>query len=107
MATRQPERFFYFGQAILELKFGKKVARKAWRSNTNIATSAPFLIFVPGSITAIQADRPLGQALPGMVGKQMAYSPHIDIVEDRYSTVRVWTPQQVDLLALDWYVVMH
>jgi hypothetical protein len=63
----------------------------------------PHLVWVPGSTITVTADRPLGQALPHLIGRQVGYRDHIDRI-DPYDVVGPWTPSQEDLLTADWTV---
>jgi len=85
-----------FGEMLYHLQSrpGMRAARPGW---TDV------LVFVPGSTITVTADRPLGQALPTLVGRQVRYHDHLDLV-DVNGNVHPWTPQHDDLLALDWRV---
>ncbi len=87
-----------FGQAIEALKAGKQVAREGWNGK------GMFLILVPGSTIPISADRPLGKALPEMIGKPVEYQPHIDMWTAQ-GTLVPWLASQSDVLAEDWMEV--
>lgn len=87
-----------FGQAIEALKAGKQVTREGWNGK------GMWLILIPGSTIPISADRPLGKALPEMVGKPIEYRPHIDMWTANGELVP-WTASQSDVLTEDWMVV--
>lgn len=83
-----------FGTALRALKSRQTVRRANWPDGT-------FLVWVPGSTFPVDAQRPLGRALPGMVGETMNYGAHIDKVRPG-ARMEPWTPSQEAILALDW-----
>lgn len=87
-----------FGDALLALRQGKRVAREGWNG------ADQWLILVPGSTITVEADRPLGKAAPELVGQQVRYAPHVDIFATG-GRLFPWTPSQSDQLAGDWMVV--
>lgn len=82
-----------FSVALDRLLDGERVRRAAWAPDT-------WLVLVPGSRVVVDADRPLGQALPDWVGHRLTYSSHVDLVSP--DLVMPWVPTQLDLLAADW-----
>ena len=84
-----------FGQALDELLYGNKIARRGWNGQNM------FLYFVPGSV--FQVNRP---PLLGIYpdGTEITYRPHIDMKTVDGSCVP-WVASQTDILADDWYVV--
>lgn len=87
-----------FGQALQALRNGARVARHGWNGRRM------FVVLVPGSTITVAEDRPLGQALPHLVGTPVDYRPHLDmwtVDED----IVPWVASQTDLLAEDWTVV--
>jgi hypothetical protein len=86
-----------FGEMLPQLRGrpGMRAARTGWYQQV--------LVFVPGSTITVTADRPLGQALPTLVGTEVRYHDHLDTV-DLHGNVEVWTPTQGDVLAHDWHV---
>jgi hypothetical protein len=84
-----------FSRALADLLSGSRIARAGWPPGR-------FLIIVPGSIIEVGADRPLGRAAPHLVGTELGYQPHIDVVDTATSRVEVWSPGNFDLLATDW-----
>lgn len=87
-----------FGQVLHGLQRGVAFARQGWNGK------GQFIFHVPGSAIRVEADRPLGIAMPDMVGRGVAYLPHIDIMTTR-GTVVPWFASQTDVLATDWYRV--
>lgn len=85
-----------FGDALRALKAGKRVGRASWQETT-------WLVLVPGSNITVDADRPLGQAAPHLVGGPVAYRPHIDKMREG-DGMEPWIPSQAALLAEDWEV---
>ena len=85
-----------FGQAIINLKAGKRVARAGWNGK------GMFLFLVPGSRITVSEGRPLAAVFP--VGAEVDYLPHIDMktADDK---VVPWLASQTDVLAEDWTVV--
>lgn len=91
-----------FGQALETLKEGGRVTRSAWVLDP--VPGFPFVYLVPGSRFTVEAERPMGQAAPELVGKTVDYSPHIDIMSAEHQS-QPWTPTTADLLAEDWITV--
>lgn len=85
-----------FGEALRALKDGKRVARRWWGNSV-------WLVLVPGSTIIVDADRPLGQAAPHLVGQRVEYQPHIDKVREG-DGMEPWVPTHGALLADDWEV---
>ncbi len=85
-----------FGQALEELKNGKKVAREGWNGKDM------FLFLVPGS--KFQVNRP---PLLGIYpeGTEVEYHAHIDM-KTAQGYVVPWLSSQVDLLSEDWTLVL-
>lgn len=84
-----------FGDAVAELKAGKKVARAGWNGK------GMFLFLVPGSTFKVNRPPLLG-IYPE--GHEVNYCPHIDMktADDR---VVPWLASQTDVLAEDWRIV--
>lgn len=83
-----------FDEVLPMIRAGEPVRRKAW-------VNARFLLLVPGSTILITADRPLGQAAPGWVGRHIKYAPHIDVMLHD-GTLAPWSAPSAELLADDW-----
>ena len=75
-----------FGQAIEELKKGKKVARKGWNGK------GMFIYLTFGS----QCDEKI---------LKKKINPHIDMKSSDDSIVIGWLASQTDMLSEDWYIV--
>jgi hypothetical protein len=87
-----------FGQALEQLKSGKRVSRAGWNGK------GMWLVLVPGSTIPVAVDRPLGIAAPELVGSDLVYQPHVDMFTAA-GTVVPWLASQSDLLAEDWATV--
>jgi hypothetical protein len=87
-----------FADALKALRDGKRVSRYDWAN-----TPQGWLILVPGSEITVEAERPLGKAVPDLVGNAVTYTPHIDMYS-YHGELGPWTPTQADLLANDWNV---
>lgn len=87
-----------FGEALVALKAGNRVARAGWNGK------GMFLILVPGSTFPVTADRPFGKAAPELIGKTVNYRPHIDMFTADGEFVP-WLASQSDLLVEDWEIV--
>lgn len=87
-----------FPQALKVLRDGGRVARHGWNGK------GMWLVLIPGSTFVVESGRPLGQAAPYLVGKQIEYGPHIDI-KGPDDVIRPWEASSRDLLWSDWYVV--
>ena len=86
---------FGFGKALDVLRDGDAVTRLGW----NAPRQSVFL--VPGSTIEVAADRPLGKALPFLVGESVEYRPHIDL-RTANGEIVTWQPTISDVLADDW-----
>lgn len=84
-----------FGMALSLLRNGERVAREGWNGRDM------FIFLVPGSTITVVPDRPLGRAMPRLVGTQIEYCSHIDMKTADGSLVP-WVASQTDLLATDW-----
>lgn len=84
-----------FGDALVQLKKGEKVARQGWNGR------GMFLFLVNGS--TFEVNRP---PLLGIYkeGTKIDYRSHIDMKTVDGSIVP-WVASQTDMLAEDWYVV--
>ena len=84
-----------FGEALLALKTGEKVARSGWNGK------GMFLFLVAGSTFKVSRPPLLG-IFPE--GTEVNYLPHIDMktADDK---VVPWLASQTDMLAEDWAVV--
>lgn len=87
------------GWAVKQLQNGNKVQRAGWNGK------GMFLLLIPGSTFTIDAERPMGKALPSRVGQQVNYLPHVDMYTAQGDFVP-WLCSQTDLLALDWELVV-
>lgn len=86
------------GEAMLALKGGDAIARDIWMRRFMI-------VLAPGSRVTVEADRPLGVALPEVVGEAVDYAPHIDMFDKEQGRMTPWTPTAFDLLADDFRIV--
>ena len=84
-----------FSQALVQIKNGRKVARKGWNGKEM------FLFLVQGS--TFQVNRP---PLLGIYpeGTTISYRPHIDMKTVNGEVVP-WVASQSDLLEDDWFIV--
>ena len=84
-----------FGDALMLLKSGQKVARLGWNGK------GMFLSLVAGS--AFKANRP---PLLGIYpeGTEINYCPHIDM-RTADGKIVPWLASQTDVLAEDWVIV--
>lgn len=87
----------HFSEAVARMRDGYAVRRPHFHPEA-------VLVFVPGSEIVVNDDRPLGQALPHLVGATLRYAEHVDIVT-RGQVVHVWQPTQADVMAEDWVLV--
>ena len=84
-----------FGDALLLLKSGKKVARLGWNGK------GMFLFLVPGSVFKVNRPPLLG-IYPE--GTEINYCPHIDM-RTADGKIVPWLASQTDVLAEDWVIV--
>lgn len=89
---------FDFGTALTALRAGERVGRQGWNGK------GMFLVLVPGSDITVSSGRPLGDAAPELVGRTVAYRPHIDM-KTVDNEIVPWVASQSDLLADDWFTV--
>ena len=84
-----------FGQALILLKCGAKVARSGWNGKDM------FLFLVPGSRFKVNRAPLLG-IYPE--GTEIEYCPHIDMrtADDK---IVPWLASQTDVLAEDWVLL--
>lgn len=87
-----------FSSALHAVKSGKRVGRAGWNGK------GMWLLLIPGSRFRVEAERPMGQAAPEMVGALVDYRPHIDLYTADAQFVP-WCATQSDLLAEDWEIV--
>jgi hypothetical protein len=84
-----------FGEAIRELKAGKKVCRAGWNGK------GMFLFLVPGSKFKVNRAPLLGIYEEGT---EIEYHAHIDM-KTAQGYVVPWLPSQSDMLSDDWMLV--
>ena len=84
-----------FGDALILLKSGKKVARLGWNGK------GMFLFLVPGSVFKVNRPPLLG-IYPE--GTEINYCPHIDM-RTADGKIVPWLASQTDVLAEDWVIV--
>jgi hypothetical protein len=87
--------YFDFGQALNELRIGKKVQRAGWNGK------GMFLFLVPGSKFQVNRLPLLGIYPEGTV---IDYLPHIDM-KTATGEIVPWLASQTDVLAYDWEIV--
>lgn len=81
-----------FGQALDELKAGKRLQREGWNGK------GMFIFLVPGSTFSVNRAPLLG-IFPE--GTEINYRSHIDM-KAADGGIFVWNPNQLDMLAEDW-----
>ena len=81
-----------FGQALENIKDGKRVAREGWNGR------GMFVFLVPGSVFKVNRPPLLG-IYPE--GTEINYRPHIDI-KNVDGSIATWVPSITDLMADDW-----
>ena len=84
-----------FGDALMLLKNGQKVARLGWNGK------GMFLFLVPGSVFKVNRPPLLG-IYPE--GTEISYCPHIDM-RTADGKIVPWLASQTDVLAEDWQIV--
>lgn len=90
-----------FGQALIELSDGKKVARKGWNGK------GMFLVLTQGSEVPVGTIRhdPTREYFKKLGSTTVKINPHIDMKAADNSLVIGWLASQTDMLAEDWEVV--
>lgn len=81
-----------FGEALLALKAGRRVARRGWNGK------GMFLFLVQGSTFEVNRAPLLGIYPEGTV---INYQPHVDM-KTADGTIVPWLCSQSDMLAEDW-----
>jgi len=92
-----------FGQAIEELKAGKKVAREGWNGK------GMFIYLVEGASVSVPNLRNEALKHIGMnraTADKVKINSHIDMQAADGSIVVGWLASQTDMLAEDWEVVV-
>lgn len=84
-----------FGQALENLKEGKRVSRRGWNGK------GMFLFLVPGSSFIVNRPPLLGIYPEGTL---INYLPHIDM-RTANGEIVPWLASQSDLLVEDWFVL--
>ena len=84
-----------FGDALMLLKNGQKVARLGWNGK------GMFLFLVPGSVFKVNRPPLLG-IYPEAT--EISYCPHIDM-RTADGKIVPWLASQTDVLAEDWVIV--
>lgn len=93
-----------FGQAIEELKRGKRVSRTGWNGK------GMFLYVTNGSICRLDKLKPetancLRNFYVDKGMDEVVICPHIDMKTADNKLVIGWLASQTDMLAEDWYIV--
>lgn len=79
------------------LEAGQAVRRLGWQEGL-------YLVRVPGSRVTVDPDRPLGKALPWLVGREVDYLTHLDMVDMRGGRIEMYPWPQRGESADDWVV---
>lgn len=82
-----------YSEALDLMREGAAVRRAHWPPEK-------IVFLVPGSEFQVAADRPMGKALPHLVGKTVRYHEHIDTALG--NQVGVWQQTIIDVNAEDW-----
>lgn len=83
-----------FGEALEQMKKGKRLARKGWNGN------GMFAYYVEGNNYPAQSE-----AIKGYYPNDMVeYRPYLAL-KTAQDDVTPWTPSTSDILATDWYTV--
>lgn len=85
-----------FSGALAALHEGKAVRRESWADGM-------YAVQVPGSTITVAADRPLGKALPHLVGTQLKYNAHFGLVVPG-EVLGCWNVMDVEINATDWLI---
>lgn len=83
-----------FGEALSALHDGRAIRRHVWPDGM-------YLLLVPGSVITVAADRPPGKALPHLVGQEVRYGAHIDLLLPN-GRMGPWNAMDEELTATDW-----
>lgn len=86
-----------FGQALIALQAGQRVARQGWNGK------GMWLMHVPGSRITVREGTPYEAALGR--GAEVQIDQHIDMFTAQATMQPGWLASQADMLATDWAVV--
>lgn len=84
-----------YSEALDLMREGAAVRRAHWPPEK-------IVFLVPGSEFQVAADRPMGKALPHLVGRMVRYAEHVDTALG--NRVGVWQHTLTDVNADDWEV---
>ena len=96
--TGGKEYIMNFGQAIEQMKQGKKVARKGWDGK------GMFVVYQKGYPDGIPCNEQTAKAFGYEVGSLFKVRPYLQM-RCADGTHQMWTASQTDMLAEDWYVL--
>jgi hypothetical protein len=85
-----------FGEALIYLKLGRKVARTGWNGK------GMFVYYVPAN--KYKSTTPIGDSIADEDGL-VSYEPYLAIKNVK-GTVSTWVPSINDVLAEDWEIVL-
>lgn len=88
-----------FGQALEELKKGKKVARSGWNGKDM------FIYLVKGATLPVSNLRNEAFEHLSELRQEVNINPHIDMKAVNGDVVIGWLASQTDMLSEDWEVV--
>ena len=92
-----------FGEAIEKAYAGKKIARHGWNGKNM------YVYLTEGRLIHIYSweERLPSQELTETEKKRghVIVKPHLDMVNAQGERIIGWTASQMDMLAVDWYVV--
>ena len=93
-----------FGDAIREMKMGRKVARRGWNGKNMWVALTPGSTCPAGSARDGHATFHRAVELPS-AESEVVLLPHIDMRTADGSMVVGWLASQTDMLAEDWVIV--
>lgn len=85
-----------FGQALMEVRIGKKISRQGWNGN------GMFVVYQQGYPNGIAINRNTAEATGIPEGTVMSFRPYL-MMKTVDGEFVPWVASQTDLLAKDWY----
>ena len=95
-----PDRsLFGFGEAIRQMKMGRRVAREGWNGkNMSVA-------YQKGYPEGIPCNKQTAEAWGMQEGELFKCRPYLQM-KCADGTFQMWTASQTDILENDWYIVV-
>jgi len=87
-----------FGEAIKQMKMGKKIARNGWNGKEM------YVVYMKGYPNGIGANKNTADAYGVEEGTIMKFRPYMQL-KTAQNDIAMWSPSGSDTLAEDWIAV--